>query len=162
MTTINQADRITARQLEIGEELARLQEESNELAIALKVIKRLDADSPAVGSEPAKPAASDGSAKTKTPKLGPTRPSGCPTNFQMVDMILASAEKDGKDGLTVSEIINEMRHRSWPGLEDVQVSAPIYGFARKGRFRKTASGKFKRIKNSKDGPELGAEEAIHA
>jgi hypothetical protein len=33
----------------------------------------------------------------------------------------------------------------------VQVSAPIYGFAAKGRFKKTASGKLKRIKKNKEG-----------
>ncbi len=82
----------------------------------------------------------------KSTKLGPRRPSGAPTNFEMVDMILASAEKEGKDGLTVTEIISEMRRRYWPGLKDVQVSAPIYAFARNGRFKKTSAGKFKRIK----------------
>ena len=82
----------------------------------------------------------------KSTKLGPRRPSGAPTNFEMVDMILASAEKEGKDGLTVTEIISEMRRRYWPGLKDVQVSAPIYAFARNGRFEKTSAGKFKRIK----------------
>ena len=74
-------------------------------------------------------------------KLGPTRPSGCPTNFEMVDMILSSAEKEGKDGLPIAEIIAEMLSRYWPGLKDVQVSAPIcMGLARRGRFKKTGSG----------------------
>jgi hypothetical protein len=64
----------------------------------------------------------------------------------MVDMILASAEKEGKDGLQISEIISEMRTRYWPGLKDPQVSAPIYSFVRQGRLKKTPGGKFKRIK----------------
>jgi hypothetical protein len=135
------ARKIEARQREIAKEIVLLQEESNELGIALKVIMRLEPDSSAVPEAPTETHTED-----ETPKLGPPRPSGCPTNFQMVDMILASAEKEGKDGLTISELISEMRTRYWPGLKDVQVSAPIYSFVRQDRLRKTPGGKFKRIK----------------
>ena len=128
-----------------------LQEESNELTITIKVMKFFF-DSP-VGAEEK---ATGPPEETETTKLGPPRPSGCPTNFQMVDMILASAEKEGKDGLTISEIISEMRTRYWPGLKDVQVSAPIYAFVRQGRFKKKG-GKFKRIKKT-EGSEAAAPE----
>jgi len=160
MPISNESGLIETRQHEIAKEMKRLQEEADELAIAMKVIKRLSPDStaPAAASAPA----DKDSAKISNLKLGPRRPSGLPTNCQMVDMILASAEKEGKDGLTVNEIIAEMRSRYWPGLQDRQVSTPIYAFARKGRFKKTTSGKFKRIKNSKDGADLPAEEALHA
>jgi hypothetical protein len=141
MPILNPAHKIEARQREIAKEIVLLQEESNELAIALKVIMRLEPDSSIAPEAPAEIHAED-----EPPKLGPPRPSGCPTNFQMVDMILASAEREGKDGLTISELISEMRTRYWPGLKDVQVSASIYAFVRQGRFRKTAGGKFKRIK----------------
>lgn len=132
MTIDSPIDRIDARRKKLGEDIARLQSELNDLDTALKVLRQFD-------EPPRSPAAEDA-------KLGPPRPSGTPTNFEMVDMILAGAEREGKDGLTVPEIIAEMRSRYWPGLKDVQVSAPIYSFARKGRFKKTPSGKFKRIK----------------
>ncbi len=144
-------EKIEARQREITKEIARLQEESNELTITIKVMKFFF-DSP-VGAEEK---ATGPPEETETTKLGPPRPSGCPTNFQMVDMILASAEKEGKDGLTISEIISEMRTRYWPGLKDVQVSAPIYAFVRQGRFKKKG-GKFKRIKKT-EGSEAAAPE----
>lgn len=148
MAPTNQLERIAARRQEIAKETSRLQEEDNELAIAEKVIRRLDGDSkPPPENEPKRPPQTDES------KLGPTRPSGTPTNFDMVDMILASAEKEGKDGLTAGEIIEAIRSRYWPGLIDMQVSSAIYQFAKKGRFKKTASGKFKRIKKNREGQE---------
>jgi hypothetical protein len=140
----NPAHKIEARQREIAKEIVLLQEESNELAIALKVIMRLEPESSAAPEAPEAP--TETLVEEDHPKLGPPRPNGCPTNFQMVDMILASAEKEGKDGLTISELIAEMRTRYWPGLKDVQVSAPIYSFVRQDRLRKTPGGKFKRIK----------------
>ena len=141
MPILIQTERLEARQREIAQQIERLQEEANELAIALKVIARLDSDSSSAPEAP-----TETTVEEDQPKLGPPRPSGCPTNFQMVDMILASAEKEGKDGLTISELISEMRARYWPGLKDVQVSAPIYAFVRQDRLRKTPGGKFKRIK----------------
>jgi hypothetical protein len=153
MSILNPIDKIEARQREIVKEIERLQEESNELTIALKVMKFFGFDSPVIAG--AKATAPPEEAEPN--KLGPPRPSGCPTNFQMVDMILAGAEKEGKDGLTISEIISEMRSRYWPGLKDVQVSAPIYALVRQGRFKKTPGGKFKRIKKN-EGSETGAAE----
>jgi hypothetical protein len=151
MAILIQTERLEARQREIAEEIRRLQEESNELAITLKVIARLDSD-----SSPPAPSEIDRSQDVAATKLGPPRPSGCPTNFQMVDMILASAEKEGNEGLTISELISEMRARYWPGLKDVQVSAPIYAFVKQGRLQKTAGGKFKRIKQ----PDSAKESAL--
>ena len=149
MASSNQLERIAIRRREIANETARLQEEDGELAIAERVIRRLNGDSDqSPGSEPGRPP------KTEEAKLGPPRPSGAPTNFEMVDMILASAEKDGKDGLSAGEIIEAIRSRYWPGLVDMQVSSSIYQFAKKGRFRKTPSGKFKRIRRNKEGQEL--------
>lgn len=43
------------------------------------------------------------------------------------------------------------------GLMSAQVSAPIYNMARKGRFKKTASGKFKRVKKIEGSEALAAE-----
>ncbi len=158
MPTLIDIEHIEERRKKIGEEVARLQQELSDLDTTLKVLRYLDL-------EPA-PAPSGNGSTASVPlddaKLGPPRPSGCPTNFDMVDMILSSAEKEGKDGLTVGEIIAEMRRRYWPGLKDAQVSAPIYAFARKGRFKKTASGKFKRIKKSLEGSEPQIDEAHHA
>lgn len=151
MPILIQTERLEARQREIAQEIERLREEANELVIALKVIARLDSDSLVVSASEPAPAPTETDAEA--PKLGPPRPSGCPSNFQMVDMILASAEKEGKDGLTISELIAEMRARYWPGLRDVQVSAPIYSFVRQDRLRKTPGGKFKRIKHRDVGEE---------
>jgi hypothetical protein len=145
MPILIQTDRIEARQREIAKEIERLQGEARNLEIALEVAKQFGVDSPSeVQAEVPDHVVIDAEAR----KLGPPRPSGCPTNFEMVDMILASAEREGKDGLTISEIISEIRTRYWPGLNDVQVSAPIYAFVRQDRLKKTPGGKFKRIKKS--------------
>lgn len=145
MPIVIHIDKIEARQREIAKEIERLQGEARNLEIAMDVAKEFGVDSPVEAEIPDQVVVNG-----EIHKLGPPRPSGCPTNFEMVDMILASAEKEGKDGLPISEIISEMRTRYWPGLNDPQVSAPIYSFVRQGRLKKTPSGKFKRIKKFSD------------
>ena len=153
----DQITRIEARKRKLADEMDRLEQEMDKLNAALEVIRLLEKEA---GSETApsavkeereaNPDETNGVPKNTTAKLGPPRPNGAPTNFEMVDMILASAEKEGKDGLAISELISEMRSRYWPGLKDVQVSAPIYSFVRKGRLKKTPGGKFKRVKRPSD------------
>jgi hypothetical protein len=134
MVTVDPA-KIAARRQEIGEEIARLQREADELDIVLKVLPRLALE------EVQENIAED----ILDPSLSP-RPSGTPTNFEMVELVLLSAEKEGRDGLTASEIVEEIGRRYWPGLIGKQILPSIYQFAKKGRFKKTPSGKFKRIK----------------
>jgi hypothetical protein len=156
MAEFTQIQWIEARKREVGEEIDRLEQEMDELNAALKVLRRIEMEARGETSRsgiPQKeaPQKEAEASKHDVPKLGPPRPSGAPTNFEMVDMILSSAEKDGKDGLTIAEIINEIRKRYWPGVVDVQVSSAIYKFAKDGRFRKTPNGKFKRLKRNKEG-----------
>ena len=144
MGIFSEVEQIEARQRAIAEEMARLQEEASELEIALRVFRRLRPVSTATTK--AQPIAPLG--EFIPTKLGPPRPNGAPTNFEMVDMILSSAEKEGKDGLTIGELISEMRKRYWPGLNDIQVSASIYAFVKSGRLTKPGDGKFRRVKKN--------------
>ena len=64
--------------------------------------------------------------------------------------MLASAEKDGKDGLTAAELVQAIGARYWPGLIGEQILPSIYQFAKAGRFKKLANGKFKRIKKPEE------------
>ncbi len=127
---------IEAREKKIAEEITALQKEADELATAKRVLSRLNGE------------AADSADR------GAPRPSGTPKNFEMMEMVLARAEKDGKDGLTAAEIVNEIRAHYWPGLVGEQILPSIYAFAKKGRVRKTSNGKFNRIK----GPTAGAAE----
>ena len=136
MTDINHIQSIEERRQKIAKELVLLQEEDSELEVALRVLQRFS------------PEARQSESK---PKLGPSRPEGAPTTFEMTTMVLASAEKEGRDGLTGSEIVKAIGGRYWPGVTGPQVLPSIYGFAKVGRLHKTASGKFKRIKDK--GPE---------
>ena len=72
MAILKLTDRIEARQREIAKEIARLQEESNELAIALRVIERLYSDSPAPQKTLPKAPDTEPSEKAETTKLGPS------------------------------------------------------------------------------------------
>ncbi len=82
-------------------------------------------------------------------KGGKPRPAGTPTNVEMAEFVIASAEKDGKDGLTATELVDAIRSRYWPGLVPKQVLPSLYGIAKDGiRLKKTASGKFKRVKKA--------------
>jgi len=153
MVTIDPA-LIMSRRREIGEEIARLQKEAEELDIALRVLARMATkekpDSVAMVGE-----TGDEDIRVDLP-LAP-RPSGTPTNFAMVELVLSGAEKEGKDGLTANEIVQEIRRRYWPGLVGKQILPSIYGFAKNGRLKKTASGKFKRIKRNEGSEAVAAE-----
>jgi hypothetical protein len=113
---------------EIGEEIARLKKEADDLAIAKRVFARFSDNAPQVQPEEGKP-----------------RPKGTPTNAEMVEFVLADAEKDGKDGLDANELVQAIAARYWPGLIGPQILPSIYGRAKEGkRFHKTPGGKFKR------------------
>jgi hypothetical protein len=145
----NQIELVQSRQREIADELARLQKEADELDIAMRVLNRLTNQ---------KPQPRDGiSTAAEEPKLGPPRPKGIPSNFDMVEMILASDEKEGQYGLTAKELVEKISGRYWPGLTGSQILPAIYQFAKKGRLLKTSAGKFKRIKKKEGSANNAAE-----
>ena len=78
---------------------------------------------------------------------GSARPKGTPTTFEMVESVLNTAESNSKDGLGISEIVDEIRRTFWPGLTNPQIAPLIYQFASNGRIHKSKNGKFKRIAN---------------
>ena len=59
--------------------------------------------------------------------------------------------------LGASEVVEAIRQRYWPGLTGPQILPSIYRFAKEKRVKKTADGKFKRIKKS-EGSDAGASE----
>jgi hypothetical protein len=111
-------EQIRARQKRIDEEIAKLQKESDELAIALRVLDRFT-------DKPTEPSAK--------PDL-PPRPPGSPSTFDMVTMILAGAEKDGRGALTSRELMDEIRAKYWPGVQNKQILPSIFGFAKNNRL----------------------------
>jgi len=122
-------DAIEARLREIAGTLDLLQEEEEELQTALRVLKRF-----APSSEAA-------------PKLGPARPEGVPTLFEMTDSVLAQAEANGKPGLKGREIVAEIGRQFWPGVKPEQILPQVYQYAKRGRLKKTKIGVFQRLKN---------------
>jgi hypothetical protein len=118
---------IQARQREITAEMERLRAEAEELDIAIRVFMRYSK---------ANGAGSD------TPKLGPSRPPGAPSLFDMTAMVIKDANASGKAGLTAQEIVTEIGKRYWPGVKAQQILPPIYGFSKRGRLRKNSKGVF--------------------
>jgi hypothetical protein len=66
--------------------------------------------------------------------------------------------RDEKNGLTANEIVEQIRNRYWPGVMGAQILPIIYHFAKQGRIRKTAGGKFKSIHKPSEGPNASASE----
>jgi hypothetical protein len=130
-------DKITEREKQIAKLISDLQQEAEELSVARKVLARF---SPTPRIMPIFDA----------PKLGPKRPEGAPTTFDMTEGVLADAENAGKDGLTGKELVAAIRDKYWPGLQSGQVLPIIYGFVRDQRLRKTPGGKFKRLKKAEE------------
>ena len=112
---------IQSRQREVKVEIDRLQKEADELYIALRVLSRF---SP-VDSE-------------SLAKLGPPRPEGLPTLFEMVETVLDEAV----DGLTGRQIVEAIGEKHWPGVRGRQILPSIYGFSKQGRLKKTDTGQF--------------------
>jgi hypothetical protein len=127
MSNKSESEAIEARLREIAEKKALLEREEEELELALRVIKRF---SPSNGV---------------APKLGPARPEGGPTLFEMTETVLAQAEAKGKPGLKGREIVAEIGRQFWPGVKPAQVLPQVYGYAKKDRLKKTAAGLFKRV-----------------
>lgn len=120
---------IEARKKEIDQQIIALREEADQLDVALKVFKRF---------------AAPGTAKSGDDdnKLGPARPPGVPTLYEMTYTVIRDAESRGKPGLTGSEIVEAIGKQYWPGLKRQQILPSIYGFATKGRLMKSKDGKF--------------------
>jgi|SRR5271154_1943264 len=131
---------IENRLREIRETISALQGEADELEAALRVFERF--------STPESPSKKN---KDGKPKLGPARPKGIPTNFEMTEMVLKSSEREGRSGLTANEIVEQIRSRYWPGLTGPQILPVIYHFAKQERIRKTSGGKFKSVRKSNEG-----------
>ena len=74
----------------------------------------------------------------------------------MTEMILKAAEREGKNGLTANEIVEQIGGRYWPGIMGAQILPVIYHFAKQGRIRKTSGGKFKCLHKSNEGPDAAA------
>lgn len=116
-------NRIRADRKRKLDEIAKLQEEVAEIDLALRVYDRYAEKQP--------PEQED----AESPGLAP-RPPGTPTTFQMVNMILAGAEKDGREGLTSRELLDEIAKKYWPGVHRSQILPSIFGFGKVGRIRR--------------------------
>lgn len=121
-------DKIESRLASIEAIIAALGKEKEDLLTAQRVIRQLN-----------------GAPETVVAglKVGAPRPEGIPTTFEMVEFVLRSAEKEGKAGLSISELIGEIRKRYWPGLTGPQIAPIIYGFASSERILKNDAGIFR-------------------
>lgn len=129
---------IEARRKEIAAELERLEREMDELDMALRVFGRFWVrDDPQPTADPA-PASADAAAR-----LGPARPDGIPSNYDMAVQAIGDATKVGRKGLTAAELVEEIGRRWWPGVQGPQVLPIMYQFAKKGRLNKGDDGYFR-------------------
>lgn len=118
-------ENMRARHKRLNDQIAQLQKEADDLAIALRVIDKFSEKPPDKG-------------KAKAPsKPGLTaRPKGTPTTFEMVEMILTSAAKEGKETITTRELMDQIRAKYWPGVKNGQILPSIFGFAKTGRLQR--------------------------
>jgi hypothetical protein len=127
----SEIDGILQRRKAIAAEIDRLKAEDSELETALRVLGRFGKAIPA----------SDG----VTWKLGPPRPGGTPSLFDMTETVIKDAIKAGKPGLKGREIVAEIGKRYWPGVKPQQILPPIYSFVKNKRLKKGDNGIFKPV-----------------
>jgi len=121
---------LKSRHKRLLEDIAKLQKEADELGSFIRNLERFTGKPPDKGRS---------GKKKKTP-----RPAGTPSTFEMVDMILAGAEKDGRGALTSRELMDEIRAKYWPGVQNGQILPSIFGF--KGKRLNRTGDKWSRIK----------------
>jgi hypothetical protein len=126
----------------IEQRLRAIEKEAEELRAFLRLAPQYGKAGILLPAKPNAPAPKAVPASGKKSKLGPDRPSGIPTNYQMVELILKEAQAQGKPGLTVREIVQTIDKRYWPGIEDGQIMPSIYGFVKDTRLHKSESGIF--------------------
>ncbi|WP_456667879.1 hypothetical protein [Bradyrhizobium sp. USDA 3240] len=149
----SEADIIRERKKRNLDEIARLQKENDEFDVALRVLELVLSKPP---NKPPSPVV----VKITLPKL-PPRPAGTPSTFEMVETILKDAEKAGKESLTSRELMDEIRAKYWPGVQNKQILPSIFGFGKTGRIiREGDKWKRKRLpmfEKKLRGPEAPAE-----
>jgi hypothetical protein len=140
MISLKEISAIKARKQEIAEAIAVLQAEDAELDTTLRVLARFGGLFP-----PASPSPPVNGSDPPKPKLGPPRPEGTPSLYDMTVEVLREAIAGGKQGLKGKEIVAEIGRKYWPGVQPDQVLPPIYGFVSKKRLKKNTEGIFKPI-----------------
>ena len=123
-------DAMLARQREIVAEIERLTKETDELDVALRVIRRFET-----------------STDSAEGKLGPARPEGTPSLYKMTVAVIKASEKRGGRGLLGREIVEEIGREFWPGVVGPQILPSIYQFAAKGRLVKNDNKRFHTVKS---------------
>jgi hypothetical protein len=124
-------DAMLKRRKEIAANIELLRAEDSEIEGALRVFNRFG-----------KPIAIEGQTSGK---LGPPRPGGTPTLFDMTETVIKDAIKAGKPGLKGREIVAEIGKRYWPGVRPQQILPPIYMFVKNKRLKKGENGVFKPV-----------------
>ncbi|RXT36744.1 hypothetical protein [Bradyrhizobium betae] len=137
----SEADTIRERKKRNLDEIARLQKENDEFDVALRVLELVRP------KLPIKPAPIG---RVVTVKL-PPRPEGIPSTFEMVETILRDAERAGKGSLSSRELMDEIRAKYWPGVQNKQILPSIFGFGKAGRIIR--DGERWRLKQRSSPPE---------
>ena len=127
-------DSLRSRHKRLLDDIVRLQKEADDLGNFLRNLERFAEKPP------------DAPQAAGSKELLP-RPAGTPSTFDMVDMILASAEKEGRGALTSRELMDEIRAKYWPGVQNKQILPSIFGFGAKGRLIRDGE-KWRRIKKA--------------
>jgi hypothetical protein len=132
MKQVIDIEAIKGRHAEIAREIEALRAEQDELDTVLRVARRFGP----VDSLP------DETSEAGGAKLGPKRPEGVPSLFEMTVSVIKEAMAAGKPGLRGGEIVDAIGSKFWPGVQRPQVLPPVYQFAKKGRLKKSSEGIF--------------------
>ena len=120
-------DGLTNRLADIRRQMKELSNEADDLEVALRVLQKY---APKTQSTPL------GS------RLGPPRPEGTPTLFEMTEEVIREAMSIGLPGLKGREIVKHIGTKYWPGVKPEQIMPSVYTFARQGRLNKRKDGLF--------------------
>ena len=141
MKIVFDTNELLVKRQELEARIAELQQEMRDLDTAMRVFESLNREDKPSNEAVETTAADDN-------KLGPARPHGIPTLFQMTYEVIREAEQQGKPGLTGAAIVEEIGKRYWPGVKGQQILPSVYGFAKFERLEKTDDGLFHTVRKN--------------
>ena len=136
--------RLKQERQRIDADEAKLAAEESELAVAQRVFSRLSEAKPdAVDDTPDLAdrirATLDMGEDISIPKNGSDRPRGIPTVPEMLDIILADAERAGKEGLVGRDLVVQIDKRWWRGVGWNDILPTAARLAKKNRLGRNGS-----------------------
>lgn len=141
-------DILANRLREIDAAISSLENERNEIKVALSVVARYVT----TPNYSASASTVERKGDTDEPATGTPRPDGIPTLWKMAHECLLS-----RQSVTAAELVEFIDGKYWPGVVHAQIGPSLYRFVNEGRLEKVGRGEFSLPTKENEPPSDGSE-----